>query len=375
MPDPGNNLKKLLLFSFLIFFLLIELMPVTEFSGYYENRFFLIFNNFGSEQSDNKISVGDYNRLRLKLKAIPSDKVKINLAIDFYSIYGSLMSPVGVNDKLPEEQIGTAEKIDVDRVYADLYFKYFDLSVGKQRIALGVSYLWAPLDIFNRVNFLEPKEEKPGVNAIKLYAPLGKDKSVIVVFLPDNDLKTSGKALRFKWTILNVDAGFTYINGYQIFRNVYGLDLRGENLVGWWIEYGSFTTFRETYSKVVIGVDYTFPFGSGLYWMSEYLHDSGGEADFDNYDYDLITNGSRFTLGKDYLFSMLRYGISDFASFSVSYVGNLEDGSFLINPAISYEIFDNVLITSGLYIPMGKTGGELNKQGIGAFFLWLKINF
>ncbi|MCK4890935.1 MAG: hypothetical protein KAS97_13450 [Candidatus Aminicenantes bacterium] len=368
-------MKKLLLLSFLIILLLINLISETEFSGYYENRFFLIFNTGNNGLSDNKILTGDYNRLRLKLKATPSDKVKINLAVDFFSIYGSLMTPAGVNDNSSIDQINPNEQIDLDRIYVDMYFKHFDLSVGKQRIAMGVSYLWAPLDIFNRINFLEPKEEKPGVNALKLYAPLGKNKSLTAVFLPDEDIGSSGKALRFNWTFFNIDSGITYISGYQIYKDVFGLDLRGENFIGWWIEYGYFKTFSETYSKFVLGVDYTFPIGSGLYWLSEYFYDNSGEVDFNNYDYDLVINGDRFTLGRKYLFSMLRYGVSDFASLSISYIGNIDDGSFLINPAFSYELFQNVSITSGFYIPMGKSGRELNNKNIGAFFLWLKINF
>lgn len=368
-------MKKLLLFSFLIILLLFDLKAETEFSGYYENRFFLIFNTIKSDQSENNIKTGDYNRLRLKLKASPAEKIRVNLAVDFFSFYGSLLTPVGVSDNTPGDLSGNEMEIDLDRVYADIYFKHFDLSIGKQRIATGVSYLWAPLDIFNRVNFMEPKEEKAGVNAVKLYAPIGKDKAVTAVFLPDDDLGSSGKAVRFKWTLFNIDAGFTYMNGYQNFNSVLGFDLRGENFIGWWIEYGSFRTITGNYRKFVFGMDYTFQIGSGLYWLSEYLYDSGGDTDFNNYDYNLVRNGERFTLGRNYLFSMLRYGISDFASLSISYIGNLDDGSFLINPAFSYELFQNVSITSGLYIPMGKSGGELNNQNIGAFFLWLKINF
>ncbi len=371
----GVKLKKIIILSLLFIFFAIDSFPESEFSGYYENRFFLIFNTASIENSNNKIQTGDYNRLRLILRSTPSKKVRINVAVDFFSIYGSVMTPAGVNDSQLEENISSIEKINLDRIYADLYFKYFDLSVGKQRVAMGVSYLWAPLDIFNRVNFLEPKEEKPGVNAIKLYAPIGKNKSVTAVFLPGEDTGSSGKALKFKWTLLNIDLGFTYISDYQIYNDVTGIDLRGENFVGWWLEYGYFRTISGNYGKFVFGMDYTFPIGQGIYWLNEYYHDGNGETDPGNYEYELVQNGDRFTLGKNYLLSMLRYGVSDFASISLSYIGNLDDGSFIMNPAFSYELFNNVSLTSGFYLPMGKSGGELNNQSIGAFFLWLKINF
>ncbi len=369
------NLKKILLLIILIMLSILSVFSETEFSGYYENRFFLIFNTASIENSDNKILMGDYNRLRLILKSTPSEKVRINAAIDFFSIYGSVMTPAGVNENQTVDNNSSTDKINLDRAYADLYFKYFDLSIGKQRVAMGVSYLWAPLDIFNRVNFLEPAEEKPGVNAVKFYAPLGKNKSVTAVFLPDENPGSSGKALRFKWTLLNIDTGLTYISDYQVYRDVIGIDMRGENFIGWWFEYGSFRTLSGNYGKFVLGMDYTFPIGKGIYWLNEYYYDGSGEKEPGNYNYELVQNGGRFTLGKKYLLSMLRYGVSDFSSLSLSYIGNLEDGSFIFNPAFSYELFKNALLTSGLYLPMGRRDGEFNKQSRGAFFLWLKINF
>ncbi|MEN8222379.1 MAG: hypothetical protein ABFR36_03885 [Acidobacteriota bacterium] len=369
-------MKKVIFLLLFPILLTATLLPETEFSGYFENRFFLIFQTIKSDTENNGMLIGDYNRLRLKLNAVPSKKVKLNLAVDFFSFHGSILSPAGVNENLsPNTGSGEDIKIDLDRAYADIYFKNFDLSIGKQRVAMGVSYLWAPLDIFNRVNFMEPKEEKPGVNALKVYAPIGKDRSVTAVFLPDNDPGSSGKALRFKWTLFNIDAGLTYINRYRNYNNVYGLDLRGENFIGWWFEYGYFRTLTGDSEKLVIGMDYTFPIGKGVYWMSEYFFDGSGEPDHTEYDYELLKSGERFILGNNYLFSMLRYGVSDFASLSVSYIGNVKDGSFILNPSFSYELFENVSLLTGVYIPMGKTGGEFNNQNIGAFFLWLKINF
>ena len=115
-------LKRIsLLIIFLIFSRLV-IFAESDLSGYYENRFFLIFNTLKKDQGDNKILTGDYNRLRLKLKATPIEKVRINLAVDFFSIYGSLMTPAGVNDNPSTEEINSTEQINIDRVYADIFF-------------------------------------------------------------------------------------------------------------------------------------------------------------------------------------------------------------------------------------------------------------
>jgi len=58
----------------------------------------------------------------------------------------------------PGQQDSTYTKLD--RAYVDFNFPRFDITLGKQHIATGVSYLWAPLDVYNRVNIFNPAEEK-----------------------------------------------------------------------------------------------------------------------------------------------------------------------------------------------------------------------
>ncbi|MCP5104026.1 MAG: hypothetical protein GY950_11635, partial [bacterium] len=266
-------------------------------------------------------------------------------------------------------------KIDLDRAYVDLYFKKFDVSVGKQRVAMGVSYIWAPLDVFNRVNMFEPKEEKPGANAVKVYVPLGSSSSITGVFSPDDNFSSSRSGLRAQSQLFGVDAALTVIRLGETATSIYGLDLRGENFVGWWLEAGYFVSPLQKDKKIVLGFDYTFPLKRSLYWLNEFYYDSGGERDSSKYDYQSLLSGLRFTLGKTYLFSMLRYTVSDFISASVSYIGNLGDGSYFINPALSYEISQNVLISAGLYWPLGNKDGEFNINNRNIFFIWLKVIF
>lgn len=352
-------------------------MAEIDIFGYYENRFFLLdqrdipWDNFKE-----KFKLGDYNRLRLKLKASPSKKVTVNAAVDFFSFHGIMKSPLGTYEgsgaEPPENEKVT---IDLDRAYVDLYFKKFDISIGKQRVAMGVSYLWAPLDIFNRINVLEPKEEKPGANALKIYIPLGNVSSLTGVFSPEDDFHTSRSGFRAQTQVWGVDAAFTFIRSGNIETSIYGVDLRGENFIGWWLEAGYFVSPAQKDKKIVLGFDYTFPINRGLYWLNEFYYDSSGEKDSSTYDFNLLFSGDRFTLGQKYFFSMLRYAFSDFLSAAVSYIGNWGDGSYFINPTLQYEISQNVMISSGLYLPLGNKEGEFNSNNRNIFFIWLKVTF
>lgn len=379
MYRPMNMMKiiKRTVFLSLLFLSASFLMAEVEIFGYYENRFFLLDQrDIPREDFKEKFKLGDYNRLRIKLKASPSKKVTINMAVDFFSFHGIMKSPLGTYEgsgaAAPESEKVT---IDLDRAYVDLYFKKFDISIGKQRVAMGVSYLWAPLDIFNRINVLEPKEEKPGANAFKIYIPLGNVSSLTGVFSPDNDFHTSRSGFRAQTQVRGVDAALTFIRSGNSETSIYGMDLRGENFIGWWIEAGYFVSPAQKDKKIVLGFDYTFPINRGLYWLNEFYYDSSGEKDSAAYDFNLLISGDRFTLGRTYFFSLLRYAFSDFLSASVSYIGNWGDGSYFINPTLQYEISQNILISSGLYIPLGKKNGEFRTNDRNIFFIWLKVNF
>ncbi len=345
--------------------------------GYFENRFFLVnHRDLSWDCFSDKFKLGDYNRLRLNLQAKPSEKVILNMAVDFFTFHGIMTAPLGSYGNVAGNEADlSTEKINLDRVYVDLYFKHFDISIGKQRIAMGVSYLWAPLDLFNRINLFEPKEEKPGANAVKVYVPLGKSTSITGVFAPESNFNYSKSGLRAQTQLLGIDMALTLMRNGPFDTSIYGIDLRGENFIGWWFEGGYFIGPQEEHHKIVVGFDYTFPVGNGLYWLNEYFYDSSGQKDSSLYDYDLLASGDRFTLGRSYYFSMLRYQFSDFISMALSYIANWGDGSYMISPVFSYELLQNVSLSAGFYFPLGNESGEFNTRRTDVFFVWLKINF
>jgi len=380
-----NGMKRLI--PWIFFFLSISwlsgyLHAEVDLFGSFENRGYVIENPDESWRNlGEKLRLGDYNRLRLKLETSPSDKVTVNMAVDFYSYHGMMTTMLWpyIGPTIPT---ANTVHIDLDRAYIDLHFKKFDMSIGKQRVALGVAYLWAPLDIFNRVNIFEPKEEKPGVNAFRLYIPLGASSSLTGVLSPDIKLGSSTSAFRAKTRLFGIDAALTFIRSGVDETSVYGLDLRGENLVGWWIEAGYFVSpdkdnqdVQVKQEKLVAGFDYTFPLKNGLYWLNEFFYDASGEKNRENYDFIPLLTGKRFTLGQYLFFSMLRYPFNDFTSLSFTYIADWGDGSFMLNPIFQYDITQNLSLSSGFYLPFGPEKGEFKRFKENTFFVWIKVNF
>ena len=348
--------------------------PDLETFGYYENRFFMLSTGKLSLQDiSENFSLGDYNRLRLQFRPSVSENISLNFAVDFFTFHGIISSPLGVYGN--SDQSGTTHT-QLDRAYIDLYFPGFDITIGKQRVAIGISHLWAPLDLFNRVNILEPAEEKPGVNAIKVYVPIGQTSSLTGVFSPEDNFNSSKSGLRAQTQIAGVDAALTFIHWGRQNQTIYGIDLRGENFIGWWVEGGYFSSPGEKNMKLVVGFDYTFPIKGGIYWLNEFFYDESGEKDSGQYDLERLFTGESFTLAREYYFSALQFPVIGFLSLSATYIGNWTDGSYILSPGLRYELSQNVALNLGIFFLMGRKGGEFNREEANdVFYIWLKMNF
>jgi hypothetical protein len=369
---PGK--RKIVLLQLACLCLATFLRADLETFGYYENRSFLFSKKeFSLEEADRKFSLGNYNRLRLQFKSALSERISLNLAVDFFTFHGTIRNLLGTSSR-PEDAPWT--NTELDRAYVDLYFPGFDVTIGKQRVAFGISYLWAPLDVFNRINIFEPKEEKPGVNALKVYVPLGEVSSLTGVFAPEDSIDDSLSGLRIQTLVKDVDIALNVIRRGNREETILGVDLRGEHIIGWWVEGGYFFSPSRDDVKIAIGFDYTFPLGRGLIWLNEVFFDESGEKNSALYDFSKVLAGDRFTLGEKYCLSSLLYSLSDLISMSTTYIGSWTDGSFILNPSLQYELAQNVLLNSGLFLFFGRKGGEFHPQEVSdILYIWLKVNF
>ncbi|MCP4727573.1 MAG: hypothetical protein GY863_21215 [bacterium] len=392
--------KKILL---LLFTLILSILITTgsalsqlTFRGYLENRFFttVINNDFAPNHLENSLRTGNYNRARIIAEKDVSEQSSITLAVDYFTYHGYLLQflrdPGAVSDSSPTS---VGERISIDRAYMRLYFKRADVTIGKQLIFWGRSFLWSPFDVFNRVNFLEPREEKSGVNAVKVTIPTGDLSSIETVFEAGEMIKDSRAGIRMLFNWQRTDfAGTVLHNVTENFRqNIYGFDFKTDLLIltlsGEFARYseepvisGAFTPVD--YYKFVIGADYSFNFGKMLLLMAEYSRDTNGASNKNDYDYSRRILGRSPFLGKDYLYTMAQIQYSDHLSFSLSSIMNLNDKGSLLMPSIRYSIFKDTEFTLGTYIPIADKGTEFNPpdildpgnySGNAIIYVWFKL--
>ncbi len=367
-----------------------------RFKGYIENRLYMTMlnNDFIPSNYKDNIRWGNYNRARVEMSADVSDNSYINLTVDYFNYSGYLLQllrqPGSGDDPVTASN---DERISVDRAYLKLYFSRADLTVGKQRISWGQSMLWSPFDVFNRVNFLDPQEEKPGVNAFRINVPLGVTSGFEAVFSPAATTRESRAGMRFIWNMFGTEFIGTTVHNVvgDLKQNITGFSFKTDMTLGLWFEGAYFDEsplpgnfFAEnSYFKWLTGADYSFLVsGRTMYLQAEFTRDESGVTSKAEYNYLEALNRGRSLLARDYIYGSARYTYSDYTSFSSSVLCNLNDGGITFMPSVSHSIFPNSDITFGMYMALAEDGTEFNPMpvndpfnyaGNSIIYCWFKL--
>jgi hypothetical protein len=380
--------------SLLILFLSISAQSWAErlltVTGYYKN-FSILFRMPNYKIQDSNISVADLgavtNRLRLKMDFQPWDRISFHLAYDLSAKIqdphlfeeGALSSLLG----LPEYRFGDfrdslypkpADSVssfglyqNLDRFYVTLETDFADVFIGRQAIAWGSARFINPTDIIAPFAFNElDKEERWGVDAIRLRIPLGMMDELDLGFVAGKDFKSANNAffIRGKTYFLRTDITALLLG----FRKhlLIGLDIaRAIGGAGFWLEsaYVIPEFFKENrdpteknYWRVSVGIDYNL--NSKTYGFFEYHFNSPGENQPDKY-FTLIPtsafqDGSVYLFGKHYLNLGCIYQLTPLIPFTTMIVLNLSDWSMVLSPSFEYNIAENIYLAAGVYIGMGK---------------------
>ena len=380
--------------SYCLFPVLLEAQERTvTLHGYMESRFYALFRDDAVfSRLHNTARIGELNRARIRIDAQPSERVRADLAVDYFTYHGFFRERAGILDPSSRESAGSLDQlIRVDRANVQFLFSSLDVTLGLQRISWGRSMLWSPFDVFRRTNILNPQEEIRGVNALKVIIPFTQLTTLQAIYQPEETIASSPAGLRLMTTAGLTDIAGTVIHNQDVFSEqiIYGFDLKGEVYIGWWFELAWYrdelliSRSKSQFIRSTAGIDYTIGVGNGLYLMSEYYRDGSGDSD-GNYDYSQMLSGRRFTLASDYLFSSANYPLSQVFSLQYSVVGNLNDGTMIHIPSCRWEFLPNCEVTIGGNFMAGPTGGEfhpliregqLELTGNHAVYLWLRIYF
>ena len=316
-----------------------------ELGGSYENDALV------AARGDGRLVPGDLNKFRLKLdQDLPSD-LAVHLEPRYYFLIRS--------DDLPTTSADRLDQVVFDRAYLRYDSPVLALTIGKQRIAWGSGYIWNPTDIFNPVvlSFAVREEDEANVEAVRLEVPLGQTGGLDGYLLTNASFSAAKKGLRAKTNVGLFDLSVSGVSlgqaGWQL-----GYDLAGE-LWGWGLRHEAAVRFpagQASYLQAVFGCDYTLEDGLGL--NAEYFFNGAGQSDQRHYDWTAILSGQTVQPGRDYLFLGINKNLDELTQVRLSAVLNLNDRSFLVYPALSRNIAEDVDLSFEAAFNRGDAGSE-----------------
>jgi len=393
--------KKIVIIVFIFIWFSFNILSIDfNYGGYYNNFISYIPKNNLNEKSDGFLN----QKLRLNFDTQITEAVKfyfsyellglINRSSNFLKNVESVSYRVSdIRKRIYPHNIKEAGSFtlnqNIDRGYIKYYLPHADIYLGRQAISWGSGHIINPTDIFFSFSFADfEKEERPGVDGLRIRIPLGMMSEIDIggVFGRDFNIDNSGYFSRFKFYIKKTDIFLILIN----FKNnfLYGFDItRAIGDYGFWyemavVENNKFTDIKpneSSYYRISTGLDYNI--SSKLYAIIEYHYNSCGVNDSQDY-YKLLNKesyneGSVYLLGENYFNLIMSYQLSPLISWQTTILWNINDGSTGILPSLEYNIAENIYISGGgnFYLDLYKSGVKEFDYYEDLFYTGIKMYF
>jgi len=261
-----------------------------------------------------------------------------------------------------------------DRLYLDYNLGKFQVTVGRQRINWGQSFVWNPNDLFNSYSFFDfDYEEKSGSDAVRVqfYPSYSSKLDLVLKIDKDNDV-TAAALYRFnKW---NYD--MQLIGGYFDGRDfVIGAGFSGSLFKGGLS--GEVSYFHpeenvgDTTGTLVASLGYNYTFANSLMLQFEALYNGYGKSsgDFNIKEfYFMQLTPQSLSLTKFSFFGQVSYPFSPLFTGTLSVMYNPNDNSLYAGPSLSYSLVENLELS--VYGQYFTSDTPVDEGGKGVFLYW-----
>lgn len=297
------------------------------------------------------------------------------------SDFGPLVSDAGI--AWPESTNATLgidgvhDYIDVPRLYVDWYREGFDIRIGRQSVYWGSAALLNPTDPFPELLIAEPWRPRRGMNAVRVLIPIGDVSDFTTVFGTNDTWTTLRASSRLRTTFALADASLVAAYRGDDKNGFVGFDLRGTQVVGYWLEAALWSEEWQTVD-LAVGVDYSFDdVLSGMTWMVQYfLNGRGRDATtdlglasvgfgdaFPSEDFEGSDEAEIFgplLEGRHYALSAVTVSVSLDTTVGMTTLLNLKDKTGVIVPTLSIRATDwsEISLTAEIPFALDPTGGE-----------------
>ncbi|MDO8427418.1 MAG: hypothetical protein Q7T24_07880 [Deltaproteobacteria bacterium] len=335
-----------------------------ELKGYYKSLLTV------SETTDKEGFTGDLNRLRLELEITPVENVRAVIAYDNEVILGDVLDTKEFKDlkdfrentyfdlsTISLDDGGAFWRHSIYRMHISYARGPSDITIGRQRVALGAGRIWNPEDLLNPVSPLQiERDERAGVDAVSFDFSTGPVSGVSLVYAPGRTSAGESFLIRERANFSGYDISGMLAN----FRRdkVLGLDFSGY-IKGSGLR-GEFTYTaadeRADFFRGVLSLDHTFP--SSLYILIEYLYNGGNIKTLDDPVVAASASSEITTKNNNFIGAGAGYDITPLLRLDGLAVFDLDDKSGFLSPSLRYNILEDLDLSAGIQLFTGKAMSE-----------------
>ena len=354
-----------------------------SFGGYYKNY----FTTFHSPIADFSLMGAAVNRLRLNTFWQPMDAVSLEVAYDVSprvqdpSLFSESPFALGIAsssyraadfDSLlyptKPDSIGSVGIYhNLDRASVQISTNFADISIGRDAVAWGSARVINPTDVVAPFSYDQlDTEDRVGVDAIRVRIPIGVLGEVDTGYIIGSNFDFDKSVVFVRSQLNAVETDFSFLLLTLQKDLLVGLDVvRGIGGAGCWLEaaymflelFSAERDLAENYLRVSVGLDYSF--SGRIYTFIEYHFNAAGTDNPSNYlsniEQPAYTRGGVYLLGRHYLSPGINYQLTPLLGIRGQIVINLTDPSTWFVPQIAYNIAEDIHLTVGGMISVGKT--------------------
>ncbi len=259
-------------------------------------------------------------------------------------------------DATPWNSSSSVGYAEVDRLWADWTAGPVQVTLGRQRVAMGTCLVWNPTDLFNPLSILDfDYEERPAFDGGRVQYYLGPLSKVEVDVRPGKTSRTATSAVAFTTNAWDYDFHFLTgrrsglgVVGGSWAGDIAGGGFRGEVLVSQKpkeIYPGLYDLAQREGAMVssALSLDYTFP--NSLYFHVEGLYNSiGVTRQAALFQQESLILG-QLSPSRWSLFGEISYDITPLIRGSLFAIQNPTDASRVLVPSFTWSVLTNIDLT------------------------------
>jgi hypothetical protein len=271
----------------------------------------------------------------------------------------------------------------IDRAYFSYEKEKLKITLGRQRINWGQTWVWNPNDIFNAYSFFDfDYTERPGSDALRLqYYNTEVSATELAVKVNREKKITAAAYYKFNVNAFDMQVLSGVLNSWDCLAGagfsgaIKSIALRGEATY-----LRSRKNFADTCGVLLASLSADYTFENRLTLMGEFFYTNNTPKNFSSFAgyYSAPLTVKNLSFVKYNFFVQASYPITHLLNTSLATIFFPDFSGYYLGPSVSYSLSDNIdfscfLQSFSANIPI--SNGILSRQTFNLLFLRIKANF